>query len=493
MKISRIIKRLVIIIVLTAIFVASSVVAILLAQGRQLGDNGTVVQTGILRINSIPKEIEAYVNGEKVNLSDNKVEWLQPGKVNLKLVREGYEDWEKEVLIEGGVVKDIYAQLYPKELNFTQIISNNIDKVFYSDDFEYIFYSVKSSKNTNDIGFWKYKITPNFINLTENKPTKFLDLTLDFYNKNLGEDYNLSIARDNTKIILSSKDKAYFGVYDSATLNKEIVLTDLLTNEFPAKFSWFRNSDSIIFENTNILYEYELSSSQSILISYNTTKLPKYFIGNDFVNMIIETSTTNSIMKYKNKVKNQLKLDLLENLTNFNLQSIENIHGAKYNENLIILKKPISLIFMDLDKKYAVESSGVDSILSIAPNTKSILYQNGEDMYTLNFDDSFDNKTYIIEKKNLNIKRSIFDTIGYTSNSKNLVYLNRNTQDVLTINSMDYDGGNKRMIISDERLVNNFPIVSGNNYEMYVLLKEEQELNIFEKYVYKIDLIEGNK
>src|SRR5690606_12771108 len=122
MNSSIIIKRIRILKALAAIaviiiFGAVAAIAILFAQGRTLSDSGPI-QTSIIKINSVPKDTEVYLDDSKVSLNDIKREWVQPRIRKLRLVKHVYKSWENSIKVEPGLVKEVFAPLSPDKLYF---------------------------------------------------------------------------------------------------------------------------------------------------------------------------------------------------------------------------------------------------------------------------------------------------------------------------------------------------------------------------------------
>src|SRR5690606_35527509 len=103
------------------LFIIASIVVLVLAQGKSITDSGKLIETSIIRVNSYPLNPVVSVNGAPVSLSDGKTINVNPGKNIIKVTKDGYYDWEKEVVNYAGIIKEIYVQMYPKAISFEKI------------------------------------------------------------------------------------------------------------------------------------------------------------------------------------------------------------------------------------------------------------------------------------------------------------------------------------------------------------------------------------
>lgn len=71
-----------------------------------------VGNTGLLNVASTPKGSQVYVDGHLTTATDNTIN-LTPGKYTIKISKDGYADWQKDVQIVKEVVTNIDATLYP--------------------------------------------------------------------------------------------------------------------------------------------------------------------------------------------------------------------------------------------------------------------------------------------------------------------------------------------------------------------------------------------
>jgi len=96
-----------------------------------------ITKTGGIFVKALPKEVEVSIDGKIKKKTDPffgsvLIENLLPKKYKVKVEKEGYFPWEKELEVEEEKVTEIKnLVLFPKDLNFSQILSG-IDQFWIS-------------------------------------------------------------------------------------------------------------------------------------------------------------------------------------------------------------------------------------------------------------------------------------------------------------------------------------------------------------------------
>lgn len=66
---------------------------------------------GGLMIHTEPPGANIYIDGKSVGVSPYEVKEVSPGSHRVRIVKEGYEVWEREAMVEAGKKVDIRSQL----------------------------------------------------------------------------------------------------------------------------------------------------------------------------------------------------------------------------------------------------------------------------------------------------------------------------------------------------------------------------------------------
>lgn len=465
------------------VFAASSLIAIILAQGRRFDtDEGLgFVQTSIIRLNSIPEDVNVYINEKPAQITDNKIEFLDPGNVNVTVEKEGYTPWQKVVHLDPGIITDVNVQLFPNTLEFEAITALDVDQAIFSDDSQTVFYTILNSEVFTDNGIWRYRFTRSLLNLNEERPTKmvsFTEETLAILRKGT---YTLKISKDNARAIIYSKEDKLLNVFDLNT--SQLINVNASLFNFPEKIDWFRNSDSLIVLANNLLYEYEISSNQQTIITFGSVKSPAYYIGNDFV--IYWRFDLKSFYVYKGKISNAFVFkELLPEI-----EDVVDVRGIAYDEQfLIFVTSQNDMFISDVKKEFRDRITDVTEISSLTKNGRSMILNRNGFFYSYNLSNSVDNRSYLTKLTSLNIQKSAVNLISFLENNKSIVVIKPLTETTRTMTVMDSDGENRKDYFSDSRLTLNPPILSPNGAELYMVLNEVQGQTTVEN-IYKIILL----
>ncbi len=117
--------------------VLTTVLLLYIALGYRFdGKSGHVVRSGLLLVNSRPESGAIYINNE---LKDNATPGrfvLSSGNYDLRLVREGYREWAKNVKVAASGVREVnYPLLLPTSLSATKLFDiSKPDMVTQSQD-----------------------------------------------------------------------------------------------------------------------------------------------------------------------------------------------------------------------------------------------------------------------------------------------------------------------------------------------------------------------
>lgn len=142
------------------------------ARGYQLNlQKGVVLQaTGLLSATSRPKSASVYVNDRLITATDDTIN-LPPGDYSIKIVKDGYLPWEKEIIIKKEIVFQTDAQLYRSVPDLRPVTLSGAIASTLSPDGTKIIYSVASASAARDNGLYQIDLVDNPI-LINRSPTK---------------------------------------------------------------------------------------------------------------------------------------------------------------------------------------------------------------------------------------------------------------------------------------------------------------------------------
>lgn len=113
------------------LLVSVTTLAILYGKGYRLGfpkGEPKVSKTGILHVTSLPTGGQVYIDGHLTTAANNTIN-LTPGKYNVKITKDGYSDWQKDIEIQKEVVINAEAVLFPKAPTLQSISTLGIESL----------------------------------------------------------------------------------------------------------------------------------------------------------------------------------------------------------------------------------------------------------------------------------------------------------------------------------------------------------------------------
>ena len=109
--------------------------AIFLAKGyRYQTDTGTFAGTGIISVTSLPDQASVYLDGHLTTATDDNITSLPPKTYKVRIVKEGYVPWEKDIEVSPGLVSEIKATLYRSIPTIYPITYSGVDYALLSPD-----------------------------------------------------------------------------------------------------------------------------------------------------------------------------------------------------------------------------------------------------------------------------------------------------------------------------------------------------------------------
>lgn len=164
--------------ILFTTLLVSFVIIFLLARGYQFNFRERQIEgTGILVANSTPQGARVYLNGESRNATNTSISGLEPGKHQVKIVKEGFHEWKKGITIKQELVTEVNALLTPLYPQFKPLTFTGVEVPLISPDGQKIIYSATSSGKSAlwilDLNERPFDLSPRPRQLIENKSVNY--------------------------------------------------------------------------------------------------------------------------------------------------------------------------------------------------------------------------------------------------------------------------------------------------------------------------------
>ena len=107
-------KKVLVFSIATVFITLGTIAGIFYLRGFRLDTkNQALARTGLLVINSTPDGAQVFLDGRLTSATDTTITFLTPKKYQLKLAKEGFTAWEKEVEVRPDLTTEVAAVLFP--------------------------------------------------------------------------------------------------------------------------------------------------------------------------------------------------------------------------------------------------------------------------------------------------------------------------------------------------------------------------------------------
>lgn len=459
-----------------AFLLGASILAIHYARGFLPTDNG-IVETGNIRINSEPVDVNVLLDNKAVTLTNRLITGLQPGNYTITVNQQGYLPWEKSVEVRAGIVKDLYIKLYPESLKLSQFTKTNIDSAVFADNGEYAYYVVKTADKGEDIGLWRQRLSePGAFDIFNNGAAslKISNLTSLIKEPILAGEYKLLPSPDNRRLVLQTgtgaASKTYVlqaDVYNEPTVNNSL---EAKLNFSPATLTWFNVSDNLILQAGNLLSDYNIAENRNTVIDFTPNNNPVYGVSRTQV--FFYNQAAQKLYSYVSGRTTPIAL------ANVQLQGNISQLFVSYadRDELYYRNESGSYYYLDVEKSYQYPLPAGSTIKSVATDGNSVLYTDTAGSYfALSIEEIAALNRFITEIKPVNLPNAEkISAAKFSHSSDSLLLLNEAHELYLS----DKDGGNPVKVVAGEAVIENgsFEIEPGSN-RLYVLLIEASSVN----------------
>lgn len=152
-------KRFIITIISLLVIVIAAGVAIFLAKGYTIStEEKRIVGTGIVTVTSEPDAASVFIDGHLTTATNATVSSLPPKKYTIRIVKEGFIPWEKQVEVKEGLVTAVKSTLFPSLPTIYPLTYTGVTNPILSPDGSKLAFIVPSDKKR---GVWVWTMVKN--------------------------------------------------------------------------------------------------------------------------------------------------------------------------------------------------------------------------------------------------------------------------------------------------------------------------------------------
>lgn len=143
-------KRFIITLATILVIGAMVAMAVLLVKGYTFSSKeGWLVGTGIISVSSLPDGASVYIDGHLTSATNTTISQLKPKTYQVKIVKEGFIPWEKNVEVTEGMVAEVKATLFPALPTIYPLTFNGVMNVLLSADGQKLAFTVPGGVDTH--------------------------------------------------------------------------------------------------------------------------------------------------------------------------------------------------------------------------------------------------------------------------------------------------------------------------------------------------------
>jgi len=173
--------------------------------GGKIQPSINLKQTGMISAKSNPQAASVYLDGKLITSTNNSLSGIEPGMHNLRIVKNGYIEWQKTIEVFPELVTDITAVLISQTPRIEPLTNTGSNNPTLSASLEKIAFF---SKDTEAPGVWVIQLgSSSGISLFRNSAKNILKDS-SFINYSDGK--SLAWSPDEDQLLIETKDSKFY-------------------------------------------------------------------------------------------------------------------------------------------------------------------------------------------------------------------------------------------------------------------------------------------
>lgn len=196
-------KNLLLTLLTITVMIGGTALGVFLVQGNTYDpQTGTILEKGVLSVNSAPNGAAIYINDRLQNATNTSIPFLTTGEYRVRLTKEGYIPWEKSVKLNNDTVTKIEAYLWPATPDPNPLTNTGVVNAVVSPDREKLVYAIRYSED-DKAGLWLLDMNKRAV--FNNSTTSFTQLTRNSTKIDYSQ-ATLTWSPDNTQVLATLTD-----------------------------------------------------------------------------------------------------------------------------------------------------------------------------------------------------------------------------------------------------------------------------------------------
>jgi len=192
---------------------------------RSQEETVNLATTGMVSAKSIPEGASVFLDDELITATNDTIAGVEPGMHELRIVKKGYEEWNKEIEVFEALVTDITAVLVSQSPMFEPLTNTGASNPSASPTLAKLAYFSKDEENP---GVWIIPINQGGLNLFRANPSVVLEDTK--FNK-YSDGKSITWSPDEKQLLVETNDGTFYLVdletsTAQSTINSKTVFDD---------------------------------------------------------------------------------------------------------------------------------------------------------------------------------------------------------------------------------------------------------------------------
>ncbi len=258
------------------IFIIGATTGIILyAKGYKISTKGKIsfLATGIISATSKPKGASVYINDRLITATDDTIN-LTPDDYTIKIVKDGYLPWEKNIKVQKEIVYQTNTQLFRSSPDLKPITLTGAINPSVSPDNSLVVFSVASASATKDNGLYLLRLNDTATSLFKSS-TEQLSSNLSNIN---WSDFVFTFSPNSKQILATNPIKDINYLIDLSTTTNYKNLYDVTARLSLIKEEWRLQEQDIIKTKLTLIPKelqpfISTTSAKSIIFNEDDTKV----------------------------------------------------------------------------------------------------------------------------------------------------------------------------------------------------------------------------
>ncbi|MDD2224598.1 MAG: PEGA domain-containing protein [Candidatus Shapirobacteria bacterium] len=269
-------KRSLLVIFFVLIFIVGTTIGItFFAKGYQISTKGKVsfLATGIISATSKPKGASVYIDDRLITATDDTIN-LPPNNYTIKIVKDGYLPWQKNIQVKKEIVYQTTTQLFRSSPDLRPITVAGAINPTISPNNSLVVFSVASASAAKDNGLYLLELSDTASFLSKNSAKQ---LSSNLQNLDWSK-FTFTFSPNSKQILASNPTKGVNFLIDLSTTTDYKNLYDVTAKLSLIKEDWNLQEQEIIKTKTTLL-PIELqpfvstTSAKTIIFNEDETKV----------------------------------------------------------------------------------------------------------------------------------------------------------------------------------------------------------------------------